>query len=273
MSMNPIQVLAVTGGKGGVGKTNVSVNLGIAMTRLGPARDAAGRGSGTRQRRRAAGPQTRKNLKDVLDGDAALADIIVEGPGGLSIVPAASGMQAMVKLGAREHAGLIGAFSEIGNRMDVLIIDTAAGISDEVVSFLCAAQEVMVVVCNEPTSITDAYALIKVLNLEYGIDRVRVVANMVRSDADGDAVFNKLMNVTDRFLDVSIHHAGNIPYDDYLRRAVRKQKAVVDAYPDAQSSLAFERLAAVADGWPIPAVPGGHLEFFVERLVAENRVH
>ena len=273
MSMNPIQVIAITGGKGGVGKTNVSVNLGIAMARLGRRVTLLDADLGLANVDVLLGLKPRKNLKDVLEGEASLQDVIVDGPGGLSIVPAASGLQAMVKLGAQEHAGLIGAFSEIGNRMDVLIIDTAAGIADEVVHFLCAAQEVVVVVCNEPTSITDAYALIKVLNLEYGINRIRVVSNMVRSDADGEAVFNKLMNVTDRFLDVTLHYVGSVPHDDFLRRAVQKQKAVIEAYPDSKAAAAFEQLAAVADGWPIPAVPGGHLEFFVERLVADHPVH
>ncbi len=121
------------------------------------------------------GLKPRRNLSDVLAGNATLAEVVVPGPCGLRIVPAASGTQAMVQLGAREHAGLISAFSEIAHQMDVLIVDTAAGISDEVISFLRAAQEIIVVVCNEPTSITDAYALIKVLNSQYG-DQTRTRA-------------------------------------------------------------------------------------------------
>lgn len=201
----------------------------------------------------------------------SLQDVLIEGPIGMRIVPAASGMQEMVRLGPQQHAGLISAFSEIAHSMDVLLIDTAAGISDEVISFLCAAQEILVVVCDEPTSITDAYALIKVLNSRYGIDRVRVVANMVRGDEDGLKVFEKLQTVTERFLDISLSHAGSIPFDDHLRRAVRKQKAVVELYPMAKVSRAMLRLAEVVDSWPIPAVASGHLEFFVERLVTEHR--
>ena len=205
-------------------------------------------------------------------GACGLREVLLEGPGGIHIVPAASGLQEMVRLGPAQHAGLISAFSEIAHRMDVLIIDTAAGISDEVVSFLCAAQEIAVVVCNEPTSITDAYALIKVMNQRYGIHRARVVVNMVRSDEDGATVFNKLQNVTDRFLDITLQHAGSISYDDHLRRAVQKQKAVVEAYPTCQASRDFMRLAAAIDAWPIPTLASGHLEIFVERLVAEPRM-
>ena len=224
---NPIQVVAVTGGKGGVGKTNVSVNLGVAMAGLGRRVTLLDADLGLANVDVLLGLKPQRTLKDVLDGECELREVLLEGPQGLRIVPAASGLQEMVKLGPQEHAGLISAFSEIAHQMDVLIIDTAAGISDEVVSFLCAAQEVILVVCNEPTSITDAYALIKVLNQRYGIDRVRVVANMVRSDEDGEAVFAKLVNVTDRFLDMSLLFAGSIHYDDHLKRAVQKQRAVV----------------------------------------------
>ena len=115
--------------------------------------------------------------------------------------------------------------------------------------------------------------MIKILNQKYGIYRVRVVANMVRNEADGEAVFSKLRNVTDRFLDVMLLHAGSIPHDDHLRRAVQKQRAVLDLYPGAKSSQAFRKLALSLDSWPIPSSSTGHLEFFVEQLVGEQAVH
>lgn len=270
-SKNPIQVVAVTGGKGGVGKTNVSVNLGVAMSKLGRRVTLMDADLGLANVDVLLGLKPQKTLKDVLDGNCRLSEVLLEGPGGMNIVPAASGLQEMVKLGAREHAGLISAFSDIAHRMDVLIIDTAAGISDEVVSFLCAAQEILVVACNEPTSITDSYALIKVLSQRYGVQRVRVVANMVRSDEDANAVYDKLQNVAERFLDVTLLHAGAISYDDHLRRAVQKQRSVVDLYPTSRISGDFMRLAAQVDGWPIPASATGHLEFFVEQLVRDVR--
>ncbi|MCP5181195.1 MAG: MinD/ParA family protein [Pseudomonadales bacterium] len=271
-SLRPIQVVAITGGKGGVGKTNVSVNLGVAMCRMGRRVTLLDADLGLANVDVLLGLKPRHTLKDVLDGSVALTDVIVEGPLGLKIVPAASGMQEMVRLGPQQHAGLISAFSDIAHQMDVLLIDTAAGISDEVISFLCAAQEILVVVCDEPTSITDAYALIKVLNQRYGIDRVRVVANMVRTEEEGARVFEKLQGVSERFLDVQLLHAGSVPFDDHLRRAVRKQRAVVDLYPMSKAARSLLRLAEEVDSWPIPAVASGHLEFFVERLVAEHRV-
>ncbi|HET6470669.1 MAG TPA: MinD/ParA family protein [Pseudomonadales bacterium] len=269
-SMNPVQVIAVTGGKGGVGKTNVSVNLGVALCRLGRRVTLLDADLGLANVDVLLGLKPRRNLSDVLAGNASLAEVVVPGPSGLRIVPAASGTQAMVRLGAREHAGLITAFSDIAHQMDVLIVDTAAGISDEVISFLRAAQEIVVVVCNEPTSITDAYALIKVLSTNYGIARVRVLANMVRTAQEGKSVFAKLLTVTERFLDVALEYAGMIPFDEHVRRAVQRQRAVVDAYPSAKASQAFMDLAREVDRWPVPAAPRGHLEFFVERLVANG---
>lgn len=267
-SMNPVQVIAVTGGKGGVGKTNVSVNLGVALCRLGRRVTLLDADLGLANVDVLLGLKPRRNLSDVLAGSISLADVIVQGPRGMRIVPAASGTQAMVQLGAREHAGLIAAFSEIAHQMDVLIIDTAAGISDEVTSFLRAAQEILVVVCNEPTSITDAYALIKLLNTHYQIKRVRVLANMVSGPQEGKSLFAKLVTVTERFLEITLDYAGFIPFDEHVRRAVQRQRSVVDAYPTAKASQSFMDLAREVDGWPVPVAPRGHLEFFVERLVA-----
>ncbi|MEM7000969.1 MAG: MinD/ParA family protein [Pseudomonadota bacterium] len=269
----PIQVVAVTGGKGGVGKTNVCVNLGMALSLMERRVTLLDADLGLANVDVLLGLKPQKTLKDVLDTRCSMRDVLIQGPHELKIVPAASGFQEMVKLGPREHASLISAFSEIAHNMDVLLIDTAAGISDEVVNFLCAAQEVVMVVCNEPTSITDAYALMKILNLQYGINRVRVVANMVRNEEDGEAVFNKLLNVADRFLEISLLYAGSIPYDDQVKRAVRKQRCVMDLYPNSKSAQSFRRLAAEVDSWPIPTIPTGHLEFFVERLVADHPLH
>jgi flagellar biosynthesis protein FlhG len=265
--MNPIKVIAVTSGKGGVGKTNVSVNLGVALCRIGRRVTLLDADLGLANVDVLLGLKPRRNLKDVLSGETRLADVVVPGPRGLKIVPAASGTQEMVHLGPREHAGIIGAFSEIAHQMDVLIVDTAAGISNEVVSFLLAAQEIVVVVCNEPTSITDAYALIKVLNQSYDVQRVRVLANMVRSPQEGSQVFAKLMTVTDRFLDIGLDYIGVIHYDEHVRRAVQRQRSVVDIYPTSPASQNFMELARRIDRWQAPRQPRGHLEFFIERLL------
>ena len=213
------------------------------------------------------GLKPKATLADVLEGKCDLRDVLVTGPGGVRIVPAASGAANMVSLNHQQHAGLIQAFSEIGDNIDVLIVDTAAGIGDSVVSFVRAAQEVLVVVCDEPTSITDAYALIKLLNRDYGMTRFRVLANMVGTPQEGRMVFAKLAKVTDRFLDVALQYVGAVPFDEAVRKSVQKQRAVFEAFPRSKASLAIRAIAQKVDAWPLPANPRGHLEFFVERLV------
>ena len=267
MGMHPVQVIAVTGGKGGVGKTNVSVNLSLALAELGRRVVLLDADLGLANVDVLLGLTAKRTLADVVAGECDLRDVMIQGPGGIRVVPAASGTQSMVQLSTLPPSGLIQAFSDIGNDIDVLIIDTAAGIGDGVVSFVRAAQEVLLVVTDEPTSITDAYALIKLLNRDYGISRFRVLANMAHAPQEGRNLFAKLSKVTERFLDVALQYVGAIPYDEAVRKAVQKQRAVYEAYPRAKCSLAFKAIAQKVDTWPLPATPRGHLEFFVERLV------
>ncbi|WP_439136109.1 MinD/ParA family protein, partial [Pseudomaricurvus sp.] len=216
-SSRPVQVIAVTGGKGGVGKSNISLNLSIALAEMRRRVVLLDADLGLANIDVLLGLKAEKNLADVLSGDCSLSDVLVTGPAGIKVVPASSGVQKMAALGPQQHAALINAFSELSNQLDVLIVDTAAGISDTVVSFVRASQEVVVVVCDEPSSITDAYALIKLLNKEYGLFRFRVVANMTRSAQEGQGLFNKLNVVCERFLDVSLQYLGNVPFDENVR--------------------------------------------------------
>ena len=183
------------------------------------------------------------------------------------MITSGSGTQSMTELSPAEHAGLIRAFSELRTQFDILLVDTAAGISDMVLSFSRASQDVMVVVCDEPSSITDAYALMKILSRDHGVEKFKIVANMVRSLKEGQELFAKLTRVTDRFLDVNLELVATIPYDENVRKAARKQKAFVDVFPKTAASMAIKSLALKAAKWPLPATASGHLEFFLEQLV------
>jgi len=268
----PVRVIAVTSGKGGVGKTNVSVNLSAALAAIGRKVMLLDADLALANVDVLLGLRTHYNLAHVLSGERTLEEVIIKGPSGMNIVPASSGIKKMSELSSIEHAGLIRAFSELGQDIDVLIIDTAAGISNCVTAYSRAAQEVIVVVCDEPASITDAYALMKVLNRDHGVFRFRILANMVQSVQEGRDLFSKLMKVADRFLDVTLDYMGAVPYDEYLRKAVQRQKCVIEAYPRSKAAVAFKNLANKADNWPVPTVAGGHLEFFVERLIQANYV-
>jgi len=266
-SSESVQVIAVTGGKGGVGKTTVSINLAIAMAQAGRSVMVLDADLGLANVDVLLGLHPRYNLSHVLAGERTLEEIVVEGPYGMRIVPAASGMQQMAELSPSEHAGLVRAFSDLSVQPETLIVDTAAGISDAVICFSGAAQHVAVVVCDEPASITDAYALIKILSREHGVNRFQIVANMADSPQASRELYAKLCRVTDRFLDVLLELAGSIPRDDFLRKAVQRQRAVVDLFPRAHSTTAFKRLAKIATDWPIPFSSAGRIEFFVERLI------
>lgn len=269
--MHPVQVIAVTGGKGGVGKTNVSVNLALALADLGRRVMLLDADLGLANVDVLLGLSPKRTLADVMAGECELRDVLIQGPGGIQIVPAASGTQSMVQLTPMQHAGLIQAFSDIGQNVDVLIVDTAAGIGDGVTSFVRAAQEILLVVTDEPTSITDAYALIKLLNRDFGVNRFRVLANMAHTPQEGRNLFAKLTKVTDRFLDVALQYVGAVPYDEMVRKAVQKQRAVYEAFPRSKCSLAIKAIAQKVDAWPLPANPRGHLEFFIERLVQPSQ--
>jgi flagellar biosynthesis protein FlhG len=267
-----VQVIAVTGGKGGVGKTTVAVNLSLALAKLGRRVVLLDGDLGLANIDVLLGLSRQYTLADLIEGRCELSDVLVRGPGGVRIVPAASGIQSMVHLSPAQHAGLIQAFSEIGDSLDVLVIDTAAGIGASVVSLVRAAHEVLLVVCDEPTSITDAYALIKLLNRDYGMDRFRVLVNMAQSPQEGRALFAKLTKITDHFLDVSLQYVGAVPYDECARRAVQKQRAVYEHFPRSKCAQAFQDIALKVDTWPLLTVPRGHMEFFFERLVRENDI-
>lgn len=173
----------------------------------------------------------------------------------------------MTDLPQTSHAAIINAFGELVDQPDVLIVDTAAGISENVARYVQAAQEAIIVICDEPSSITDAYALIKVFSRNYGISHFQVISNQTKNRFDGQQLFSKISRVTDLYLDVVLRHLGNVPHDDYLRRSVQEQRAVVDAYPRSVSGRAFHEIARRLELLPLKRSASGGIQFFLERLL------
>ena len=268
----PVQVIAVTGGKGGVGKTSVAINLATALSASGKRVMLLDGDLGLANVDVLLGLSPRHTLAQLLEGSCTLEDVIVNAPQGFQVVPAASGVAEMANLSAAAHLNIVRAFSALSERLDVLIVDTAAGIAHSVLQFSQAAQQVLIVVCDEPASITDAYALIKVLSRNHAVREFRVLANMCGKGDDGAHLFKKLERVTSRFLDVVLDYVGEVPEDPYLKRAIREQRPVIDAYPASPAAMAFKKLAIKAVKWPVPSGPRGNLEFFVERLVRRPSV-
>jgi flagellar biosynthesis protein FlhG len=246
------RAIAVAGGKGGVGKTTVSVNLGMALAIEGHQVILLDADMSLANIDVLLGLTPTRHIGHLLDGVCSIEDLLMTAPHGLKVVPAGSGTRRLSQLGAGEHAAVIRAFDDLIAPPDYLVVDTAAGLSDNVAMFAAAADDVVVVVCDEPASLTDAYALLKVLSRDFGVRRFRMVANMVRNVGEAKQLHQKLARVCDRFLDVALEFMGHVPQDERLKQAIRRQSAVVDLWPSSRSGLAFKQLAGAVDTWGEP---------------------
>lgn len=261
------KVIAVTAGKGGVGKTSVSINLALALAKKNKRVMLFDGDLGLANIDVMLGLNAKYNLSHVIDNECDFKDIILDGPLGVKIIPSSSGIEKMTNLGSKAYSGIISAFNSLTDPLDYLIVDTAAGISEDVCSFVYSAQEVIVVVCDEPTSITDAYALMKVLSKRYHIKKFNILANMVREPSQGRSLFSKLYRVSEQFLDVTLNYLGAISYDDFVYQSVRKQQAVLMAYPNSVISRDIKKIAEKICLWPKARQIVDKQSFFLERLL------
>ncbi len=266
------RVIAITSGKGGVGKTNIVANLGYAFSQLGKKVLILDADLGLGNLDVLLGVAPRYNISHVIRGDKAIEEILEDGPGNLRILPAASGIQELTQLAHEQKMQFFGDLDRLIDDMDILLIDTAAGISSNVMDFVVMAHEIIVVVSPEPTSITDAYALMKVLSLKYAEKSCRLLVNMVGSAREAQDVFRQLGLVTDRFLDIHIDYLGHVLRDDKLTRGVKHQRLVCDLYPDAKASRCFGDLARRMARLGPSSRPKGNTNLFWQHLVRTNPI-
>lgn len=240
----PVRTIAVTSGKGGVGKTFVTVNVGIALARRGLRVLIVDADLGLANVDTMLGLSPRATLRQVLAGERPIADVLLEGPAGVRIVPASSGFEDMARLGERKLCELLAHFDELAQSFDVALVDTAAGITPSVLGFTLAADRKLVVATPDPTALTDAYALIKVLATRYGEVDADVVVNLTRSASEATRTFAHLARVTERFLGFAPRSLGSLPSDAEAAASVRRQRSVLELAPRAPVSVALDALAA-----------------------------
>ncbi|HJU82765.1 MAG TPA: MinD/ParA family protein [Holophagaceae bacterium] len=237
------RVMAITSGKGGVGKTNVVAGLALALAGLGQRVVIVDADFGLANLDILLGLNPPHTLESVLRGDRILEEVIVEGPLGVRIVPASSGIQELTRLDDAAELRLVQGLQRVAEGADWVLIDTAAGVHDSVVKLLMAAQQVLLVATPEPASLVDAYAMVKVLHLRDPEKPLRLLVNNAQSAEEALETAQQLELATTRFLGRTVRTMGAIPHDPALLQAVREQRSVVEAYPDSPAAKAFGALA------------------------------
>lgn len=265
-----LKVVALVSGKGGVGKTNLAANLAVILARRGRKVLLVDADLGLANVDIVLGLTTRYTLFDVVSGVVELKDILVEGPGGVWVLPASSGIYEMTCLDDQQRYAILDQIEALDDRFDTVLIDNAAGISQDVQFFAGAAGQVVVVTDREPTAITDAYATIKVLCQRRTNLKFHLLVNNADSDSDGMDVYRKLTTVTDRFLNASISLFGTVPKDENLNRAVMARRPLVDLFPRSPASTQLTMLAEKLLELPPPEGEDGTMKMFWERLFGQN---
>ncbi|MBG0772628.1 MinD/ParA family protein [Oleidesulfovibrio alaskensis] len=261
-------VFSVTSGKGGVGKTNMSVNIACCLSRMGKRVVLLDADLGLANVDVVLGLAPPRNLFHLFHEGADLGSILCETPYGFRILPASSGVGEMLSLSTGQKLDLLEAMDVLEDSVDYLLVDTGAGINDNVLYFNIAAQERIVVLTPEPTSLTDAYALIKVMKLNHGVEHFKVLVNMAGDMKAAREVFSRLYKACDHFLSgVSLDLLGYVPRDRTVRRAVVEQTPFCVLDSRSPASLAVQKVAETVQTWDVSASLDGNIKFFWKKLL------
>jgi flagellar biosynthesis protein FlhG len=266
---SPHRVISVTSGKGGVGKTNIVGGLALALTEIGHKVLILDADLGLANIDIIFGVHPKYNIGHVLSGEKGLKDIIVPGPNGIRIIPAGSGFVHLTHLSDGQKLSLLAEFEALEDAFDFFLIDTGAGISTNVTYFNLAADECIIVVTAEPTSVTDAYAMIKVMSTEHGEKRFKLLMNMVTDEKEAKNVYLNLCQAADRFLNgVVLEYMGFIPQDEKVRHAVLNRKSFFDLFPQSAASQKLRQVAVDLAESPRRSDVNGNIKFFMKRYMA-----
>ncbi|MDD5758836.1 MAG: MinD/ParA family protein [Desulfobulbaceae bacterium] len=257
------RVVCITSGKGGVGKSNFTVNMAYALAKLGKKVLVLDADLNLANVDVLLGMTPKFNLHHMFTGEKSLQEVMVTGPGGIRILPGSSGIMELANLTENQKLYFLSEMEELNQQLDVMLIDTAAGINENVIYFNLAAQERIVLLTPEPTSLTDAYALIKVLSTRHDVKRFSIVVNQAESEREALAVFRQISLVCDQFLGtLSLDFLGHIPYDKKLIQAVRSQRLITDLFPDAAASQMIVKIARQFSSSKPTLTTDGNIKFF-----------
>ncbi len=271
MAQGTPQVITVTSGKGGAGKTNVAVNLAVRLAQDGRRVVMLDADFGLANVDVLLGVNPPRDIFHLFNRRTRLEDVLFPTPYGFSILPAGSGISKVTELRTGERLELLQALEPLADSTDILIVDTGAGVGSTVLYFCMAAQERLLVMTPEPTSLADAYALIKNLRTVHGVDRFRVCVNMCPSERQGKQVYARLCDACDQFLPgISLDLSGVIPIDPIVRQAVMQRRPFVKYAPDSEAAKAIGRLTKTVCKWPVPRHPGGNIQFFWKTMLTQQ---
>jgi flagellar biosynthesis protein FlhG len=263
------RVIAVTSGKGGVGKTNFAVNLGIALSKLGSRVLLIDADLGLANVDMILGLTPQYHLGHVLSGQKRIQEVILEGPAGLKVVAGGSGDYRLANLTERSLENCLQHLNEVEKNTDIMLIDTGAGISRNVLKFVLAAGEVVIVTTPEPTAFTDAYGIIKVIASADTNTPIWVVVNMIKDATEGEQVMERLSTVSQRFLGINLAKIGFVTIDPHVSRAVKEQQPFIISHPRCAASLDVNKIAKNILNCPVQTNLGAR--GFFERLFGRNR--
>lgn len=269
MPERPVKTIAITSGKGGVGKTNIVAALAIAMRKLCKDVMVFDADLGLSNIDVLLHLAPRYNIQHLLSGEKSLKDIIIDGPLGVKIIPAGSGIQELTALNEFQRLRIMEGFDSFGGKIDVLLIDTPAGISENVAFFCTSSEEIVVITSPEPTAITDAYAIIKVLFTRYQEKDFHIIVNLAKDGDEAFEIFERLSLAAEKFLNISLNYLGYIPLDDTVKKAVMVQRSFADLYPGAPATKAVMEIAGRLLEEE-PRIKGG-LQFFIRNLLNPPR--
>lgn len=266
-----VRIVTLASGRRGVGKTTALINLAAALAKRGKQVMVLDEHQGAHSVVGMLGLTPYYDLSHVVRRERSLEQVMLSGPEGIMVVPAGKSVQSLAALGSEDQASLVHAFGQLSLPVDVVLVDAVAGVASHVLPLSLAAQELVLVVDPRQASMTDAYALIKVLNQGFARRSFHIIVNRVARPEEGEAVFSNVAAVASRFLKVSLDYMGCVLLDEKLHRATQLGRTAVDAFPATAAAQTFRDLAEAVDQWPHPDGDGGQLETFMQRLIQTSR--